>query len=181
MNSADHVQTIQRAVKTLTAWKKLGSMAAMKQRITSVALVFCFLASAALAAGPEMGTWKLNEKKSKYTAGSAMNTKVVYEESGDKVKVTVWSVAQNGRRWSSEWVGKFDGKDYAVTGDPFSDTRSMKKAGNRTFKLVSKKDSKVTATGKVVYAADGKTRTVTTQGRGPDGKPTRASQFYDKE
>jgi hypothetical protein len=47
--------------------------------------------------------------------------------------------------------------------------------------LVSKKDSKVTATGKVVYAADGKTRTVTTQGRGPDGKPTRASQFYDKE
>ena len=37
---------------------------------------------------PQMGTWKLNEAKSKF-AGKARNHTVVYEASGDQTKVTV--------------------------------------------------------------------------------------------
>jgi len=36
-----------------------------------------------------MGTWKLNEAKSKIGAGSPKNSTVVYEAAGDSVKVTV--------------------------------------------------------------------------------------------
>jgi hypothetical protein len=36
-----------------------------------------------------MGTWKLNEAKSKIPAGATKNHTVVYEAAGDSIKVTV--------------------------------------------------------------------------------------------
>ena len=43
-----------------------------------------------------------------------------------------------------------------------------------------KKGGKVMASGKVVVAPDGKSRTVTTTGMGPKGKKTHTSAVYDK-
>jgi hypothetical protein len=65
----------------------------------------------------EMGTWKLNEAKSKMT-GTTKNTTVIYEAVGDSVKVTVDGVDAYGKPMHNEWTGKYDGKDYPVTGDP---------------------------------------------------------------
>jgi hypothetical protein len=153
----------------------------MKQRTTAIAFVLSLLATAAFASGPEMGTWKLNEKKSRFTPGTPMNVKVVNEQNGDKIEVTVWTVAQDGKRWKNEWTGKFDGKDYPVTGDSNVDSRSVKKVGSRTYRLVVKKGGKVMATGKIVYAKDGKSRVVTVSGKSADGKRYRSSSVYDKE
>src|SRR5712672_3089239 len=75
----------------------------------------------------QMGTWKLNEAKSKIGAGAVKNTTVVYEASGDSVKVTVDGVGSDGKPSHSEWTGKFDGKDSPLTGDPSADSRSYKK------------------------------------------------------
>jgi hypothetical protein len=36
-----------------------------------------------------MGTWKLNEAKSKLAAGLPKNTSVTYEAAGDNIKATV--------------------------------------------------------------------------------------------
>src|SRR5258708_33420085 len=65
-----------------------------------------------------MGTWKLNEAKSKIGAGAIQNTTVVYEASGDTVKVTRDGVDGDGKPSDNEWSGKFDGKDGPVTVHP---------------------------------------------------------------
>src|SRR6266404_1744476 len=72
-----------------------------------------------------IGTWKLNEAKSKLATGLPKNSIVVYEETGDDVKVTVDGTDKDGKAAHNEWTGKVDGKDYPVTGDPNSDTRSL--------------------------------------------------------
>ena len=46
---------------------------------------------------PHMGTWKLNEAKSKF-AGKARNQTVVYEAAGDQTKVTVDGVDESVAR-----------------------------------------------------------------------------------
>ncbi len=128
-----------------------------------------------------MGTWKLNESKSKFGAGSTKNDTVVYAAAGDSVKVTVDGTDADGKSTHNEWTGKFDGKDYPVTGDPSSDMRSYKKVDDRTLELTVKKAGKVTATGRIVVAADGKSRTITTSGTNQKGKKVKNTAVYDKE
>jgi hypothetical protein len=88
---------------------------------------------------------------------------------------------RNGQPAHNEWTGKFDGKDYPVTGDPESDTRSYKQVNDHTLTLTIKKGGKVTLTGRIVVSADGKTRTVTTNGTDPQGKKFTSMAVYDKQ
>ena len=129
---------------------------------------------------PHMGTWKLNEAKSKF-AGKARNQTVVYEAAGDQTKVTVDGVDESGGAAHSEWTGKFDGKDYPVTGDANSDVRSYKKVNARTLALTGKKGGKTTLTGRIVISRDGKSRTVTTTSTNAQGKKVTNVAFYDKQ
>ena len=133
------------------------------------------------ASDPNLGTWKLNEAKSKIAAGAPKNTTVVYEAAGDKVKVTVDGVDGAGKPTHNEWTGSFDGKDYPVTGDPTSDTRAYKKVNDHTLELAGKKDGKVTVSGKIVVSADGKTRTVSTSGTDSMGMKVKNTSVYDKK
>ena len=141
----------------------------MKAR-TILASLAVFLAGAALCLAAEanyMGTWKLDEAKSKFAPGATKNTTVVYAPAGDMVKVTVDGVDKDGKPAHNEWTGKFDGKDYPVTGDPNYDTRSYTRVGKHTLSMSLKKAGKVVATGKIAVSADGKTRTVSTTGDNP--------------
>jgi hypothetical protein len=128
-----------------------------------------------------MGTWKLDETKSKIAAGAPKNTTVVYEAAGDSVKVAVDGVDADGKPSHNEWTGKFDGKDYALTGDPTADTRSYKRVNAHTLALTNKKDGKVTTTGRITVSADGKTRTVTTSGKDASGKQIDSRAVYNKQ
>jgi hypothetical protein len=134
-----------------------------------------------LAASPHMGTWKLNEAKSKFSPGAAKNTTVSYEAAGDSVKVTVDGVDGNGAPTHNEWTGKFDGKFYAVTGDASSDMRSYRTINSHTLALTNQKGGKVTLTGRIVVSANGKTRTVTTSGTDSTGKRVTSTAVYDKQ
>ena len=129
---------------------------------------------------PQMGTWKLNEAKSKF-AGKARNHTVVYEAAGDQIKVTVDGVDENGGAVHNEWTGKFDGKDYPVTGDASSDMRSYRMVNKNTLELAGKKGGKETLTGRVVVSNDGKTRTVTTTQTDSQGKKVTNVAVYDKQ
>ena len=133
------------------------------------------------AANPTLGTWKLNEAKSKLAAGTPKNQTVVYEAAGDKIKGTIDGVDAQGKPLHNEWTGKFDGKDYPVTGDSNSDTRSYKKIDDHTWAFTAKKGGKVTLTGRVVVSPDGKTRTVTVSGTDPQGKKVSSAVVYDKQ
>ncbi len=79
------------------------------------------------------------------------------------------------------WTGKFDGKDYAVTGDPNTDTRSSQKVNDHTLAFTNKKGDKVTISGRGVVSADGKTRTVTFTGTDSKGKKYTTTAVYDKQ
>ena len=154
----------------------------MKTKTTGLILALCFFGVAmCFADDPQMGTWKLNEAKSKFAPGVPKNHTVVYEVSGDNVKVTVDGTDKDGNATHNEWTGKFDGKDYPVTGDPTSDMRSYKKIGDRVLKLTVKKDGKVTVTGRIVVSADGKSRIVTIGEAGAEGKSPKNRTVYDKQ
>ena len=159
-----------------------GSIGEMKTKTTGLTLALCFFGAAfCFADNPQMGTWKLNETKSKFTPGEPKNHTVVYEAAGDDVKVTVDGTDKDGKSTHNEWTGKFDGKDYPVTGDPTSDMRSYKKIDDRTLEITLKKDGKVTVTGRIVVSADGKSRTITTHEAGAEGKKLKNKAVYDKQ
>ena len=154
----------------------------MKARTVLLTLIVCFLAGAVcFASDLQMGTWKLNEAKSKIAAGTGKNTTVVYEAAGDSVKVTIDGSAADGTATHSEWTGKFDGKDYPSTGNPNEDMRSAKQIDDHTLDVTSKKGGKVVLTAHVVVAPDGKSRTVTVNGTDAKGKKYKSTAVYDKQ
>jgi hypothetical protein len=155
----------------------------MKAKTLAVTLAVWFAAGAlCLAAEPQMGTWKLNEAKSKLTPGRGKNTQVVYKDAMEgKVKITTDGVDANGKPTHSEWTGKFDGKDYSVTRDLNADMRSYTKVNDRTLDFTVKKSGKVTVTGRVIVAVDGKSRTVTTSGTDANGTKFRNVAVFDKQ
>jgi hypothetical protein len=153
----------------------------MKTKTIVLALALGFATGAMCFASSEMGTWKLNEAKSKIATGAPKNHTVVYAAAGDKVRITVDGTDGAGKPTHNEWTGKFDGKDYPVTGDPTSDTRSYKQVDDRTLELTAKKGGKVIVSGRIVMSADGKTRTVATSRTDAKGKEIKSTAVYDKQ
>jgi hypothetical protein len=154
----------------------------MKTRIAVMALALSFMASGAcFAANPHMGTWKLNEAKSKMTPGTTKFTSVSFKNMLGNVKVTGDGVDANGKPIHVEWSGKFDGKDYPVTGDPSADTRAYRKVDDRTLEVTVKKNGKVIVTARTEVSADGKSRTSTVTGATPKGKKFKNVAVYDKQ
>jgi len=103
------------------------------------------------------------------------------EAAADNVKITSDGIGGDGNPTHIEWTGKFDGKDYPVTGDPNTDTRSYKKVDDHTLELTAKKADKVTVTGSIVVSGNGKTRTVNTKGTDSTGKSFQNTAVYDKQ
>ncbi|SRR5258708_6799925 len=154
----------------------------MKARSIALAITLCLIAvGLSFAENPQMGTWKLNEAKSKIAPGVMKNSTVVYEAAGDSVKVTTDGVDGKGAPLHTEWTGKFDGKDYPLTGDPTADSRAYKQVSTHVLALTNKKDGKVVVTGRITVSADGKTRTLTTSLKDASGKPVHSSALYDKQ
>jgi hypothetical protein len=127
-----------------------------------------------------MGTWKLNDAKSKFSPGATKNDTVVYSADGDNVKVTTDGKDGSGKAVHTEWTGKIDGKDYPVTGAN-NQTRSYKMINDHTMELTTKEGDKVVNHGRITVSADGKTRTVDLEGTAPDGKKMKNKAVYDKQ
>ena|ERR1017187_6817347 len=154
----------------------------MKVRTSVLTLAVCLVAAGVCfaATDAQMGTWKLNEAKSKFSTKARNNT-VVYTTAGDSVMVAIDGLDLDGKPVHTEWTGKFDAKDYPVTGDPTSDTREYTPINDNTLTFAGKKGGKVTVSGKIVVSADGKTRTVTSAVTDAAGKKSKATAVYDKQ
>ena len=155
----------------------------MNTKIIRLGFALILAAAGVSLAGPEMmlGTWKLNEAKSKFAPGSTKNLKVTYSMEGKDLQIMTAGVDKDGKPNRSVWTGKFDEKDYLVSLDPAQDTRSYKQIDANTLEFITKKESQVIATGRVVFSPDFKTRTVTTNGTGTDGQKYENIAVYDKE
>jgi hypothetical protein len=133
------------------------------------------------AANPHMGTWKLNEAKSKFSPGATKNHTVTYTEAkGDKIKLTVDGVDKDGKPVHWSWIGKFDGKPYKLKGSPIGDMAMYKPIDDHANELTIMKDGKVVLTGMIRVSKDGKSRVVTTTMTGPDGKKLTEKAYYTR-
>jgi hypothetical protein len=154
----------------------------MRLRTTLLTAVLCLSTMAvAFAADPNVGSWKLNEAKSKFAAGAPKNLTVVYTAVGDSYKCVVDGLDAAGKASHNEWTGKFDGKEYPVVGDPTADMRSLKMVSPGHYALTNSKGGKTTITGTVEFSADNKTRTLTTHMTDAAGKKVTSVAVYERQ
>jgi len=135
------------------------------------------------AADMSIGTWKLNVAKSKYEpANLAPKSQIVKNEAaGDGVKQVADIVDSSGKAVHTEYTAHYDGKDYAVKGDPNRDMVALKKIDDYNFEFANRMGGKAMTTGKVVYSKDGKTRTITTSGTNAQGQKVSNTTVFDKQ
>lgn len=145
----------------------------------AVSLVMAF-AGAAHAADNWLGSWKINEAKSKST--NALQTKALkFEATAEGIKLTAENVGADGKPSTSGYTSKFDGKDVAWSGNAMADTAAPMRLDANNYANVWKKAGRVTVTAKVTVSADGKTLTVTQEGTDGAGKPVHSVAVYDKQ
>jgi hypothetical protein len=152
-----------------------------KSRIVVGALAVSFMAATAcFAANAHIGSWKLNEAKSKLPAAMGKNNTVVYSEEGDKIKVTVDGTDKAGKPTHSVWVGKFDGKAYPIKGNLAYNSVGYRVINDRTNAIQALKDGKLLWSGTITVAKDGRSRTVTIRGTDANGKKFSGKAVYNK-
>ena len=136
----------------------------------------------ASAGNPQIGTWKLNESKSKFSPGATKNHAVTYTETGGgMINVTVDGTDKDGKAVHWTLQCKFDGKPYNVEGNPLIDTITYKKVNDRTNHMTGMKDGKTTMTGTITVSKDGNSRVINVTTTGEDGKKITENAWYDKE
>jgi hypothetical protein len=148
----------------------------------TVAVSALVLGSIAHAADNQVGTWKLNVAKSKYSPGPAPKEGTLTVESQPNgLKITIHGTDAEGKPVHMEFSPKYDGKDVPATGMPGADTINMKKIDDYTVESVSKKGGKPLITTTSVVSKDGKTRTTTQKGTNAKGEKVNNTIVYDKQ
>ena len=134
------------------------------------------------AANAHLGTWKLDESKSKLGPDSPKNQTVTYTEAEDgMIKLTVDGVDKDGKPIHWTWTGKFDGTPSKVEGTTAFDAIAYEALNDHTNRGTGTKDGKVVFDGTIKVADDGKSRMVTTTTTGPDGTKHTDKAYYTKE
>ncbi|PYS49271.1 MAG: hypothetical protein DMG13_23790 [Acidobacteria bacterium] len=156
------------------------------KRTVAVAFGFVCLLGLAVAlygADIQVGTWKINLAKSKYNPSNLApkSTTVKNDAVEGGVKVTVDVVDYTGKTFHYDYIARYDGKDYPTKGDPNRDATALKKIDDYRYEQTNKKGGKVTTTSKIVYARDGKSRTMTTFGTNPQGQKVNNTIVWDKQ
>jgi hypothetical protein len=137
----------------------------------TLAVLVLMLGASAQAADNQVGTWKLDVAKSKYSPGPPPKESTLkVEAQADGLKFTIDAIDAEGKTIHSESSPKYDGTDSPTTGNPNADSISLKKINNHTIELQTKKDGKLVMTIRSVVSKDGKTRTSTYKGKNAKGQ-----------
>jgi hypothetical protein len=157
----------------------------MKRVIAFISLMSFLAVPALLRAQSEVGAWKLNTAKSKYT-GVAMRRSlmVTMEAKADWITCHTEGVAGDGSPIDFRFMARYDGRDHPIDGKGVingADSVAWKRIDARTTEVVYKKIGKPVATGRATISKDGKIRTLELKGTGLDGKPTSTRAVYEKQ
>ena len=137
-----------------------------------------------LAADSSLGTWKLNTAKSKTTGDNPAKSRTEVREATPDggVKVTSTRQLADGTTINFSYTYKYDGKEYPVTGGPFSTISSKRVDANTiTAEVVNKADGNYHQTTQTVISKDGKTMTMNAKGTDSKGKPLTATNVFEKQ
>jgi hypothetical protein len=151
----------------------------MKRRWMVLSLAVLAFTAVSFAADVTEGTWKLNDAKSK--PGGVKYDTVTISSEGGNMKVVLDGTDSTGKSVHSEWVGKYDGKQYPVKGNPDMDTGAYKKINDHTFQYTAMKGGKPGTSATITYSADGKTRTAKSRVPTAQGKKVPGLLVYDKQ
>ena len=156
----------------------------MNKRTWMVVLWVVAVALVAVAADdPQLGTWKVNLAKSKFSPGPAPKSQILkWEAAGTNgTKSTSEIVDAQGKTMKGGYTATYDGKDAPWAGNPDADTISLKRIDPSTVEATWKKAGKVTNTSRRVVSPDGKTMTVTQKGTDAKGQAVNNVIVLDKQ
>ena len=158
----------------------------MHRRILLAVAVMVTVSVAGRAQDVQTGRWTLNVAKSQFKTSAAPKTQIVtiVPDGKDGVKVTADVMRTNGAKAAFSYAGQYDGKENPriETGDGAvqGQTVTLKRLDNRTIERITYMKGKKLVIEKWAISPDGKTRTVTQSGVGPDGKPVDNVLVYEK-
>jgi hypothetical protein len=141
------------------------------------------LTTVVIAADHNVGTWKLNLAKSKYSPGPAPKSQTLKIEAwgDDGVRYAADGVGADGKPTHTEFQAKYDGKDYPFKGNPDADRLSYKRIDANALEATTTLKGKNTTAIKIVVSADGKTRTVTQTGTNAQGQALNVTSVYERQ
>src|SRR5262245_46496944 len=158
----------------------------MHRRFAFAMVVVVVVSVAGWAQDVQTGRWTLNIAKSQFKTSAAPKTQIVtiVPAGKDGMKVTADVVRANGAKAAFEYTAQYDGKEYprTETGDGAvpGQTVTVKRIDNRTVERITYMKGKKLVIEKWEISRDGKTRTVTQSGVGPDSKPVDNVLVYEK-
>src|SRR5215510_503273 len=158
----------------------------MHRRFLFALVAVVVVSVAGWAEDVQTGHWTLNIPKSQFKTSAAPKTQIVtiVPDGKDGLKVTADVVRGNGAKAAFTYAGQYDGKENprTETGDGAvpGQTVTLKRIDNRIVERISYLSGKKLVIEKWEISRDGKTRTVTQSGVGPDGKPVENVLVYEK-
>jgi hypothetical protein len=149
----------------------------MRQLCAIVALVLTAASVSAQAPNPRFGKWKLQSDAPPPTSNI-----MTYEPyNGKGMKITIDAVNKDGVKSQWWYTTMFDGKDEMLTGNPGTDTGSVRIVTDRINEIIYKKGGKVTQVLTNVLSPDGTTIGVMYMRMTPEGKTSNVTfATYEK-
>ncbi len=138
----------------------------MLKQILAMAILVAALGQA--QSNPRYGKWKL-----KSDAPAPTSNVMTYEPAGSGgMKITIDAVNKDGVKSQWYYTTNFDGKDQPVTGNPGTDTGSVKVLTPQVNEIIYKKAGKISQVLTNVLSLDGDTIGVMYMRMDPSGKVT---------
>jgi hypothetical protein len=150
----------------------------MKQACAIVAFALAAVSVSAQAPNPRFGKWKL-----KSDAPAPTSNIMTYEpHNGKGMKITIDAVNKDGVKSQWWYTTMFDGKDEVLTGNPGTDTGSVRIITDRINEIIYKKDGRITQVLTNVLSPDGTAIGVTYMRMNAEGKTTGVTfATYEKQ
>ena len=147
----------------------------------ALAMTFPFASLSAESSDPIIGTWQLNQQKSKFFPGPPPQSQTrTYVADRDRITMSAEGVDAKGNPTQQEWSAKYDGKDYPVANSPTFNSISMKRVDESTVTSTSKKDGRIVSSATRVISKDGKELRITVQGTNDKGEPFTNVMVFDR-
>jgi hypothetical protein len=129
---------------------------------------------------PLVGSWKLNVARSTFVGD--VPTKATRDVDPEKGGIHIVDTVayKDGHAIRTEWVAKYDGKDYPMKSDP-THTISISRASDHFFNFKIKVNGRVTTTGQIVCSPDRQSQTITATEVDAHGTQTQFATFWDRE
>jgi hypothetical protein len=157
-------------------------MHTMLKSLFAATLLVAGAAIAADAPDAVVGTWKLNVAKSTFSPGPALKSQTrQYLQTADGLKLTMTSVAADGKTMVSTMIFKYDGKPHTMAGNPDFDSVSVTRNDAGVTHSTQWKAGKDVGTGVRTVAKDGKTMTFAQKGTHVGGAKYDDMLYYDRQ